>query len=79
VVELERQLHSRVHELERALVEVKQLKQFLPICMYCKSVRDDKRDWRQIEEFVHGETGSDFTHCICPTCMEKWKQSNDPL
>jgi phosphoserine phosphatase RsbU/P len=73
VVELERQLARRVNELEVALTEVKQLKSLLPICMYCKSIRDDGDYWRQIEEYIHCETGTDFSHSICPACLEKLK------
>jgi phosphoserine phosphatase RsbU/P len=75
VVELERQLARRVGELETALHEVKQLKRLLPICMYCKSIRDDKSYWHQIEEYIHSETGADFSHSICPQCMEKIQKS----
>jgi phosphoserine phosphatase RsbU/P len=79
VVELERQLASRVAELENALTEVHQLKRLLPICMYCKSVRDDQDYWHQIEEYIHSETGTDFSHSICPACLEKLKKSGGLL
>jgi DNA-binding response OmpR family regulator len=71
VVELERTLEKRVQDLETALNDVKKLKSLLPICMYCKSVRDDRDYWRQIDEYIYTETGTDFSHGICPTCMEK--------
>jgi hypothetical protein len=54
---------------------VKRLKRLLPICMYCKSVRDDKDYWHQIEEYIHTETGTDFSHGICPACLDRLKQS----
>jgi DNA-binding response OmpR family regulator len=71
VVELERQLAKRVTDLEQALADVKKLRRLLPICMYCKSVRDDKDYWHEIEEYIHTETGADFSHGICPNCMGK--------
>ena len=71
VVELERQLARRVTDLEQALADVKKLRRLLPICMYCKSVRDDKDYWHEIEEYIHTETGADFSHGICPNCMGK--------
>ena len=71
VVELERTLAQRVADLETALDDVKRLKELLPICMYCKSVRDDQDYWRQIDEYIHAETGTDFSHGICPICMDK--------
>ncbi len=79
VVELERQLAKRVSQLETALTEVRQLKGLLPICMYCKSIRDDRDYWHQIEEYIHSETGTDFSHSICPACMEKLRKSGDML
>src|SRR6201996_6062976 len=75
VVELERQLAKRVTELETALADVKKLKSLLPICMYCKSVRDDQDYWHEIESYIHAETGTDFSHGICPACMEKLHRS----
>ncbi len=71
VVNLERALAKRVSDLETALDDVKKLKRLLPICMYCKRIRDDQDYWHQIEEFIHEETGTDFSHGICPGCMEK--------
>jgi CheY-like chemotaxis protein len=71
VVELERGLAGKVADLEAALLNVKQLKSLLPICMYCKSVRDDQDYWHTIDAYIHQETGTDFSHGICPSCMEK--------
>src|SRR5215210_6215786 len=71
VVGLERTLARKVQDLETALSDVKRLKSLLPICMYCKSVRDDKDYWHQIEEYIYSETGADFSHGICPNCMGK--------
>ena len=75
VVELERALEKQVADLQKALNDVKRLKSLLPICMYCKSVRDDGDYWRQIDEYIYTETGTDFSHGICPACMEKLKKS----
>ncbi len=71
VVNLERTLAGKVADLEVALADVRRLKELLPICMYCKSVRDDKDYWHQIEEYIHSEVGTDFSHGICPKCMAK--------
>lgn len=71
VVQLERTLAKKVDDLQSAVDDVKKLKTLLPICMYCKSVRDDKDYWHQIEEYIHNETGADFSHGICPKCMAK--------
>ena len=74
VVQLERTLAKKVGDLEQALADVHKLKALIPICMYCKSVRDDKDYWHQIEEYIHTATGSDFTHGICPKCLAKMEQ-----
>jgi sigma-B regulation protein RsbU (phosphoserine phosphatase) len=71
VIMLERKLHRKVDELQEALADVKKLKQLLPICTFCKNIRDDRDYWRQIEEYIHTETGADFSHGICPDCMAK--------
>ncbi len=72
VVRLERTLQQRVKDLQKALSDVKRLKKLLPICMYCKSIRDDQAYWHQVEEYIHVETGTDFSHGICPECLAKW-------
>lgn len=70
VVKLERALARRVGELETALSEVRRLKRLLPICMYCKKIRDDQDYWRQLEDYILVETGTRFSHGICPDCFE---------
>lgn len=70
IVELERRLSSRITECEEALDNVRKLKGLLPICMYCKKVRDDSQYWQEIEHYIHEHTGTDFSHGICPGCME---------
>ena len=71
VVQLERNLANKIADLEKALADVGKLKALLPICSYCKRIRDDKDYWHQIEEYIHTETGTDFTHGICPSCMAR--------
>ena len=73
VVDLERKLAKKVVDLEVAMADVKTLKGLLPICMYCKSIRDDKDYWHQIEAYIHHQTGTDFSHGICPNCLAKLK------
>jgi len=70
VLGLEQRYAERVAELELALDEVRQLQRLLPICMYCKKVRDDTDYWQEIEDYIHTQTGTDFSHGICPDCME---------
>ncbi len=71
---LERTLAQQVETLQDALDHVRQLKELLPICAWCKRVRDDKDYWHSIEEYLHVHTGTDFTHGICPHCVEAMRQ-----
>jgi hypothetical protein len=47
------------------------LKGFLPICSWCKKIRDESGSWHEIEEYVVKQTGAHFTHGICPDCRDK--------
>ena len=51
--------------------EIKQLRGFLPICAYCKKIRDDAGYWNQVEKYVSDHTEAKFSHGICPTCFER--------
>jgi YesN/AraC family two-component response regulator len=68
---LNKKLKRMSLELDLALAEVKTLRDFLPICCYCKKVRDDEGYWSQIEAYVEKHTDSKFTHGICPECTEE--------
>lgn len=69
----------KVAELEQALSQVTQLKQLLPICMFCKKIRDDNDYWQQIEVYLHQHTGTDFSHGVCPECYQHWRTQQDQL
>jgi PAS domain S-box-containing protein len=57
-------------ELQTALAEVKSLQEILPICSYCKKIRDDENYWQTVEGYISTHTGATFSHGICPTCYE---------
>lgn len=68
------QLWMRLRVAERILkftTEVQQLESFLPICAYCKKVRDDKNYWQQIEQYINRRTGASFSHGVCPDCYNR--------
>ncbi len=68
------ELWMRLRVAERILryaTEVQQLEAFLPICSYCKKVRDDHNYWQQIEAYINQRTGSEFSHSICPDCYQR--------
>jgi phosphoserine phosphatase RsbU/P len=70
VVELQRRLAERVRELEAALADVKHLSGLLPICAYCKKIRNDQNYWQQVEIYVSEHSEAQFSHGICPDCYE---------
>ncbi|NCP34092.1 MAG: response regulator [Armatimonadetes bacterium CG_4_10_14_0_8_um_filter_66_14] len=70
IVTLERERTQRIAELEESLRTIRRLKELLPICMYCRKIRNDDNYWQQMEDYVHEETGTDFSHGICPDCYE---------
>jgi len=71
LLSLQQVLAGRVSELEEALAQVKLLQGLLPICSYCKNIRDDNNYWQQIESYVAAHSEAQFSHSICPTCYER--------
>lgn len=68
------ELWMRLRVAERILrytTQVRQLEQLLPICSYCKKIRDDRNYWQQIEGYISERTGSDFSHSVCPECYQR--------
>lgn len=57
--------------LEQSLAEVKTLQGLLPICAWCKKIRDDEGLWTQIEQYVTENTDARFSHGLCPDCARK--------
>jgi len=60
-----------VQELQTALAEVKLLSGLLPICAYCKKIRNDQGQWKQLERYVQSHSEATFSHGICPECAAK--------
>jgi len=60
-----------VRELQKALEEVKTLHGIIPICAYCKKIRNDKGAWNAVEAYVSEHTHAVFSHGACPDCYEK--------
>lgn len=71
ILELQEGLARRVADLEQALAEIKQLQGLLPICSYCKKIRDDENYWHQVEEYISRHSGVKFSHGICPHCFDQ--------
>ena len=58
-------------QLEQSTREIKRLRGILPICANCKKIRDDQGYWTQVETYIRDNTGTEFSHGICPDCAEK--------
>jgi hypothetical protein len=64
----ERELSAREEE---AVAHIKVLRGLLPICASCKKIRDDRGYWSQMETYIHEHSQAEFSHSICPDCMQK--------
>ncbi|HVS51995.1 MAG TPA: response regulator transcription factor [Opitutaceae bacterium] len=69
-----RELKMRLHVAQRLVgltSQVRQLESFLPICGYCKKIRDDRNYWQQLESYFSERMGTAFSHGVCPECHER--------
>ena len=67
-------IRMRLRVAERILTfttEIRQLKDMIPICAYCRKIRNDENYWQMVETYIQEQTGSNFTHGICPECHQK--------
>jgi len=62
---------AREEELEQAMQEIKVLRGILPICAQCKKIRDERGQWYTVESYIKGHSEVDFSHVICPDCLDK--------
>jgi PAS domain S-box-containing protein len=65
----EKEREELLAELQTALAEVKTLKEILPLCSYCRRIRDDENEWHTVEEYIGRHTSTLFSHGICPSCL----------
>jgi DNA-binding response OmpR family regulator len=71
ILDLQTRLAAQVRELEAALGNIRKLTGLLPICAYCKSIRDDSNYWHRVEEYVSEHADVTFSHGICPKCLPR--------
>jgi len=71
IIRLQESLADRVRELEQALAQVRTLSGLLPICSYCKRVREGDDYWQAVESYVASHSDAHFSHGVCPDCYEK--------
>jgi len=71
MIEMQNALADKVEELRAAIEQIRTLRGIVPICGHCKKIRDDEGYWHQVEVYVRNHTEAEFSHGICPQCMEK--------
>lgn len=63
---------SHLHQqLSHAMAKIKELKDIIPICAYCKKIRDEHGEWKNVEEYIHEHSGAGFSHSLCPECLDE--------
>jgi len=71
MINVQNELATKVNELQEALNHVKLLQGIIPICMYCHKIRNDNNAWDQLEMYISNHSDAEFSHSICPQCLEK--------
>jgi DNA-binding response OmpR family regulator len=66
-----RELAAKIEELEAALAQVRELSALLPICAWCKNIRNEKGYWEEVSDYISTHTNTMFTHGICEECQQK--------
>jgi PAS domain S-box-containing protein len=69
--EREKALESAMRDRDAALAEVRTLRGLLPVCAFCKDIRDESGEWQQMEAYVTKRSDAKFSHGVCPSCVEK--------
>lgn len=68
---------SLIRRLNKTLAEVKSLKGILPICSYCKKIKDGDGNWHKLETFIRNRSEAEFTHCVCQTCLATFDENGN--
>jgi PAS domain S-box-containing protein len=76
-IEIEEEQEQLISDLRNALATIKTLKGLIPVCAWCKKVRDDEGYWESIEDYIRNHSDADFTHGICPSCLEAVEKEHD--
>jgi PAS domain S-box-containing protein len=66
----EQERERLLQALQAALADVRELQKILPICMYCRKIRDDANYWQTVEAYISHHTNTRFSHGICPACLK---------
>jgi sigma-B regulation protein RsbU (phosphoserine phosphatase) len=71
ILKLQRDLAAQIAMLKETIANVKQLKGLLPMCSYCKKIRNDTDYWQQLETYISEHSDAEFSHGVCPSCFER--------
>ena len=66
-----------ITELKETKEELKQLRGILPLCSFCKKIRNDKGYWEQVDSYILNHSEAEISHSICPDCMSKYYPDED--
>jgi DNA-binding response OmpR family regulator len=77
IVSLQTRLADQIVELQDTIANVKQLRGLLPMCSYCKRIRNDEDYWQQLETYISARSDAEFSHGICPACLERVEKEFD--
>jgi len=69
--QVEEEREKLINELQEALKEIKTLRSMLPLCSFCKKIRDDQGYWEQVDVYIHKHLQADISHSICPDCAKE--------
>jgi DNA repair exonuclease SbcCD ATPase subunit len=67
----EKEREELIKRLRDSLAEIKTLRGILPLCSFCKKVRDDRGYWEKVDVYIHKHSEADISHGICPECFKK--------
>jgi sigma-B regulation protein RsbU (phosphoserine phosphatase) len=73
LLETNKEQEKLIIQLKDALSQIRQLSGLLPICSYCKKIRDDNGHWNQLEVYIRDHSETEFSHGICPECLKELK------
>jgi sigma-B regulation protein RsbU (phosphoserine phosphatase) len=76
LIELQQRLAAQVDELAQALLHVKQLRGLLPMCAWCKKIRNDSNYWQRLEVYIVEHSDAQFSHGICPDCYAQQRNGS---
>lgn len=68
---LEKERENLINDLQNALAEIKTLRGILPLCSFCKKIKNDKGNWEQVDTYIEKHSEANISHSLCPECLKK--------